>query len=268
MMYEQIAPSDDIRYLVEYFWLADSQGDATVVRQKIIPDGYAEIILHYGDPWRINMDGVWRTQSRYLLAGQIRNYFYLENTGRSGMIGIKFKPAALYHLFELNMAAVVDKVPELTAAIGSEALPFIEMVDLSKNGKELIRQLDRHLTQLIQGCKPLNMTIDKALDMLIASNGLIGMGEIHQKSGVSERQLERLFKKYVGLSPMFFSRIIRHSYIFRLMKEGDRSWTDIALTSGFFDQSHFIKNFREFTGENPSQYLFDDPSLANFFLKG
>ena len=86
-------------------------------------------------------------------------------------------------------------------------------------------------------------------------------------SGKNERQIERLFSKYIGLSPKFYSRIIRFSHIFELMRSKDNSWGDLVYKSGFYDQSHFIKNFKEFTGEDPSSYGFEEKNMANFHLK-
>ena len=76
----------------------------------------------------------------------------------------------------------------------------------------------------------------------------------------------KFFKKIIGITPKFFSRIVRLKYIFESMKAEKTSWVRLALQTGFFDQSHFIKNFKEFTGEEPSGYGFDEKSLANFFL--
>jgi transcriptional regulator GlxA family with amidase domain len=95
---------------------------------------------------------------------------------------------------------------------------------------------------------------------------MIPVSAIARVAGVGERQLENLFKKYIGLSPKFYSRIIRFNYIFSLVRENHQSWSGLAYEASFFDQSHFIRNFRDFTGENPSDYAFDEKNLANFFL--
>ena len=51
------------------------------------------------------------------------------------------------------------------------------------------------------------------------------------------------------------------------MQNKDFDWSDVSFLAGYYDQSHFIKNFKEFTGENPSDYGFNDINMANFFLK-
>ncbi len=96
---------------------------------------------------------------------------------------------------------------------------------------------------------------------------MVAVAVMAQSIGLSERQLERLFKKYIGLSPKFYTRIIRFSTIFELIQQEDPGWAGLAYESGFYDQSHFIRNFKAFTGEDPSRYGFDEKNMANFFLK-
>lgn len=92
MLYLQKKPVNKLSSLIKSFWMIDSESDATITQEKIIPDGYPEMIFHYRKPYRINIDGEWNTQNKYLIAGQIRKYFLLENTGALGMFAIKFQP--------------------------------------------------------------------------------------------------------------------------------------------------------------------------------
>ena len=55
--------------------------------------------------------------------------------------------------------------------------------------------------------------------------------------------------------------------VFDMMHKPDTTWSDVVHASGYYDQSHFIRNFKAFTGEGPGGYLFSSPNLANFFLK-
>jgi transcriptional regulator GlxA family with amidase domain len=85
--------------------------------------------------------------------------------------------------------------------------------------------------------------------------------------GLSERSLERYFKQWIGLTPKFYSRIIRFAHIFELVNKDQKNWAEISAQAGFYDQAHFIKNFRAFTGEEPSKYGFKEANMANFFLQ-
>ena len=74
--------------------------------QKVIPDGFSEIIVHYGDPYRINLTGTWEQQSQLLFSNQISKHFQLQNSGTSAMIGMKLFPVAGYELFGIDMSAL------------------------------------------------------------------------------------------------------------------------------------------------------------------
>ena len=266
MLFKQFKPSQEIKSFIECFWIVEKNG-TDICKEKIIPDGFTEIIFHYKDPYRINIDGGWQIQSKHLLAGQISNHFFLENTGQSGMLGIKFKPTALTRLFGLNMIELTDKVVALESKAGNRLDDIILIIQTGKTLEEKVRKIDLWFLNFIR-LHPLSENVtDRVVALIFEKKGMIAIKELTGIFHIGERQLERLFKKSVGLSPKFFSRIIRFNHIFQLMKDRDRIWTDLAFTSGFFDQSHFIKNFKEFTGEDPSGYLFDQQNMANFFLK-
>ena len=234
--------------------------------QKIIPDGFPEMIFHFGDPYSIKLNDQWETQSRNLLAGQITSHFFLANTGRSSILGIKFKPAALTHLFNISMHELTNRVVDLRKIRMKELNALEESLQEVATHPQRIEIINR----LLSNIKPTDISatpIEKAIAMIFSTNGMISIAMICEAVNTSERQLERLFKKFIGLSPKFYARIIRFSHIFQLVQEKEISGTELGLESGYYDQSHFIKNFKAFTGEDPSRYFFDQPNLANFFLK-
>lgn len=235
--------------------------------QKIVPDGYPEIILHYGDSYRINLHGDWQMQGKYLLAGQLTKHFFLENTGKSGMIGIKFQPGIISTLFGVDMSELTDKVIPLPKALYDLVSPVIHL-PIPDDKEEVFSLLDSiFIKYLEQNSYTLNV-VDEVAKRITDSFGLISIEDSLEGLDYSQRQLERLFKKGIGLTPKFYSRIIRFAHIFQLMQNGtENSWSDIVYGAGFYDQSHFIKNFKEFTGEDPSTYGFEEKNMANFHLK-
>lgn len=246
MEFRRVEPTGAAARAVECYWYA-KDGDAKLVKQKIIPDGFAEIIFHFGDPYRIDLDGRWKRQGRRLLAGQITKFFFLENTGASDMLGIKLKPTAPAHLFGVSMKSIVDKVVNFETPIDTD-------------------NIDQYFNEL---CKdyPVDHPADKAVDIIFSKKGMVTVASICKELSISERYLQQLFQKYIGLSPKFFARVVRFSYIFQLIKENDPDWAQVVYEAGYYDQSHFIRNFKAFTGEDPSHYIFAEKTLANFFMK-
>ncbi len=263
MLFERIAPCHELQDLVKEIWVYESD-DPTPTIQKIIPDGYSEIIIHYGDHYLINIENAWQRQSRHLFSNQISKYFFLQNSGRSGMIGFKLFPTSFFELFGMSVAEFTDRVVPLEEILKSGHLPKLS-ADFKKQSLDFkIASLEDWLKEFHPSYQPLVRSVtQKILDR----NGMLNLEQTAEEHSISLRQVERLFKKVVGISPKFFSRIIRFNHLFKVIESGDESWVKIALQSGFFDQSHFIKNFKEFAGEEPSRYGFDEKNLANFFLK-
>lgn len=262
MQFNRIEPPAELKHLVECYWIVKGN-DPTPSLQKIIPDGFPEIIFHFGDPYRIELKNEWETQAISLVAGQITKYFFLENTGPSDILGIKLKPTALTQLFGTNMSLLKDEVISFSV-FGNKVLNKInQLIREVNDSNDRIRIINEHLTKLSIQINP----VEKAIESIFLSNGMLTVTSICEQCEITERQLERHFKKYIGLSPKFYARLIRFSYIFQIAQETKLSWTEVGLESGFYDQPHFIKNFKAFTGEDPSRYFFDEPNLANFFLK-
>jgi AraC-like DNA-binding protein len=266
MSFHRFAPDKELERFIESYWLVNDD-DPTPGRQKIVPDGFTEIIFHFGDPYRILLHHEWEMQAECLLAGQIRKHFFLENTGRSEIVGIKFRPTALTHLYGLYMHQFTDKVADLSAVPGTHFGDTRKQLAESKDLAEKVNVLNVHFRNLILEKPFVETAADRAIDIIFLKHGMLPVSEISGFAGIGERQLENLFKKYIGLSPKFYARIIRFSYIFTLVQEDNQNWSGIAYDASFFDQSHFIRNFKDFTGENPSDYSFDEKNLANFFLQ-
>ena len=265
MTYRLYPPDPGLADLIDCFWIVED-GDVAVVEQKIIPDGYPEAIFHYGDPYDIRLADTWERQARSLVAGQISRFFHLRNTGRSAMVGIKFKPHALAHLFGLCMDLLTDRVLDLHALLPG-SFDALER-DLREAGDDSARLhvLNRELSKLPVR-DPVPDAVTAAMGLIFESHGLMPVAELCARAQVGERNLERLFKRCIGLTPKFYSRVIRFSAIFRNVREQSVTLSDLSVHSGYYDQPHFNRDFKAFTGEDPSRYGFGQRNIANFFLK-
>jgi AraC-like DNA-binding protein len=180
------------------------------------------------------------------------------------MIGIKLLPAAPYILFGRTMAEYTDRVVPFAAISGSTLPP--ELTSTSHDWNQRIHHAGQWILKLSEGRAP-SAHVAPAIQQILSGNGMVDIESVATSLSITRRHLEREFKKIVGLTPKYFSRIVQFNFIFEAMQRKDNSWVDVALNSGYFDQSHFIRNFKAFTGESPAQYGFDKKNLANFFLR-
>lgn len=264
MLYKRIDPTSSLKSFIDCYWIIEDDEQTSPTLQKIIPDGFAEVIFHYGDPYRLILLDQVGLQANKLIAGQIDRHFFIENTGRTAMIGIKFNPTALTHLFDLDMQTFTNTVSDITTI--PRLKPLAALLNQAPY-EEMIIKFDHFFLQLIERSPIKKHVIDAAIELIFEQNGMVSIQEMSEQLNTSQRQIERYFKRYIGLSPKLYTRIIRFNYIFELMKNADHNWQDLVFKSGYYDQSHFIKNFKEFTGEDPTKYGFDEKNIANFFLK-
>ena len=104
-----------------------------------------------------------------------------------------------------------------------------------------------------------------ALQRLNAQPSIDSINDISRAAGVSQKHLINLFKKEVGLTPKQTARIMRFQNVIRTIERQKRfSWTSIAYDCDYYDQSHFIKEFREFSGINPQAYLLQIGDYLNY----
>jgi AraC-like DNA-binding protein len=265
MNFRRVEPEGPAQKAIECYWIVEDD-DTTVARQKIIPDGFTEMIFHFADNYRINLGGTWQRQSKSLFAGQIKGHFYLENTGATNIIGVKLKPAAVAHLFEVAMKPFTDRVVDIKQATGTGMKALEASIRKAQDDNERVRLINEFFSGKCESY-PHEHPVDKALDMIFARKGMVPVSDICKELSVGDRYIQQLFQKYVGLSPKFLARIVRFSYIFQVIKEKNPDWAGVVYEAGYYDQSHFIRNFKAFTGEDPSEYIFAEKSLANFFMK-
>ncbi|MES2279325.1 MAG: helix-turn-helix domain-containing protein [Bacteroidota bacterium] len=263
MSFTRIQPHPDLAQLIDCYWIVTGD-DAETRVEKIIPDGFTELIFHYGDAYRTDISGSWQIQPPHLLAGQISSFFSLENTGQSIIVAIKMQPAGLTQLFGLQMSDYTNQIFGLDAIPNHNIARLRQLLPPTADEQALKLVFDGFFLPLSKSvtANPVNT----AVNHIFERNGMVTVKELTDIAGVGERQLERLFKRYVGLSPKFYARVIRFNYIFEIIKNKSLPWADVVYQAGYYDQSHFIRNFKAFTGEDPSAYYFDEDNMANFFL--
>ncbi len=241
------------------------EGDGEGFTQKIVPDGFTEIVFHYGDLYRFrNYKGEEKIQSRCLLAGQITQPVYLTPTGFSGVIGIKFKPSGIWRLTGWNMQRFTDDAVDLDELPHTNMSVLIETLKVTASAEEKILHVDMLFQQLLPTAR--TSIIDEVIHEIDASSGTSVITELSGKFSISARKMERLFNEQIGISAKRYARIVRFRHVFQLLKKETWSKAEVTYLAGYFDQAHFNKEFRNFSGEDPQTYFAQHHEFANFFL--
>ncbi|HEX6847152.1 MAG TPA: helix-turn-helix domain-containing protein [Chitinophagaceae bacterium] len=172
------------------------------------------------------------------------------------IIAYFFKPFALSTVFNVPVKKLVGNPVDLSNWSPHKANALKTQLMYAGSTTRKIEVLDNLLVQQLQENDKECKIIKYATDEIMLNPGTEILSAILNKLTISERTLQRMFKKYVGVTPNQYRRICQFQVSFEQLRgKGFNKLTDIAYDNGFADQSHFIRSFKEFTQTTPNDYL-------------
>lgn len=265
MLYREFTPSPRLRAFVDRLWVLEMPAGVAAV-DPVLPDGHSEVIVHCGDPFRELMpDGRLRMQGRLLVAGQFQRAVRLSPSGASLMVGARLLPHGAAALFRIAQHELAHRIIDLETLDPRLARRLTDDVMPRLDPDALASALDAALAAMADTARA-DLLAGHAASVARDRRGLVRVDALARHVGLTERQLQRLFLRDIGLSPKQFLRTIRFQEVLRQLQDGAPTrWADLAQRFGFYDQAHFIRDFKAFTGETPSQWHFEDGSLTAIF---
>jgi AraC-like DNA-binding protein len=270
VIYREFQPSPALRSTVDRLYYLEGAADE-IGAEPIPPDGHTEIIVHAGDPFlQIDGDGHASAQERVLFAGQVTRAVRVAPAGTARLIGARLHPDAARQLTAVPQQELTDIIVPLAQIERALARTLADDVATRDDPDQMAAALDRALSRArvraaARGESPsaARLAVAHALDC----GGLVRVSDLAQRAGLGERQLERVFRDRVGLNPKLFLRIVRFQHVLATLRQGrgDTAWAAVAAQHGFYDQSHFIRDFKAFVGAAPGAWQVDESSLTALF---
>ena len=270
MIFETHTLQDPFKRLIEsIFYFKGFQPDHSI--ERVVPTGHVFLIFELDGQTRNTFDnqtlivngsfnGAW-------LSGMHKNYLSISAHQDSEMLVVQFKPGGAYPFLHLEMSQFNDKVIPANQLFGDDVLSLREQLLLQEEASDKFSQVDQWLERKLQHSSLIPEELRKIVDQLYADS-LDKHGKIVQSYSKTQKHLIHQFKKYIGLTPKVLHRVIRFNEVLQKIKAEEKlEWSQIAYQFEYADQSHFIKEFNEFSGFNPSEYINLDyhKEQPNFF---
>ena len=253
MTYYTINPPATLSKFVRYFWVLESESPSYIHRS--MADACAEMIFHYSGQFKELKNEGAEMSARAAMQGPSNVVRRFEIQRTFGMFGVYLYPYAIPALFDIPAAEVSNQIPDLLAVFGKEGEALEERMMLADTNAARIEIIVSFLEKRVRKAQLKQHPVFSAIADIIHSNGLATIEKVADQYFISQRQFERKFKEYAGLTPKLFSRIVRFQAACRLFGAQQRSLTGIGYECGYYDQSHFIHDFREFSGYHPKLYF-------------
>lgn len=271
MNYQTYEPHIDLKPLVSCYWTLEVPAQKEPQKQRIVPDGCIEMAFILGDDIkRYTSEGEFILQPRAMVLGQTIEPFYIEPTGFVKTFAVRFYPHGFANFVSEPINNLVGKETPLDQLFGLEAAYVLEQnLIKAKSTEQRISIIEKFLMDRLNDENTINRIVKNTVDSLLSTNGSASITSIFKEARSKRRQLERNFKKQIGVSPKQLGKVIRlQTALKMLLDQKSGNLTDIAYKSAYYDQAHFIKDFREFTGINPKDFInHESLTLSALFYK-
>lgn len=264
--YRELQPHRPLDRFIRCYWFLQGDGaESPGEPQKILPDGCMEIVFHLGAPFRRVRGAMAQTQSRAFLVGQLTECFLVEQRGFVHVMGVRFTPPGTSAFLPFDLSEIQDEevtVEELWGARGRSLQDALINADCDA---ERVRVVENFLLgQFSRG--EVDGRLEEAVRLIQRQQAGTTVARISERVGWSERQLERQFRRKIGMSPKALLRTVRFQHLLQLARSGPApGWASLAADCGFSDQAHLIREFKRFSGEPPEMFLRRDHALYEFF---
>jgi AraC-like DNA-binding protein len=258
MRFEPFAASPALARHVELLWSLD---DVPPYRREVVlPNGAVELIFNLGAPHKVvDRDDFarFRLFRRSWVAGMQRGPIVIEATAGSRLVGVRFRPGGARAILGMPLEELTDRVIETDDAWGSA---FREVRDRLLETPPAAARVAAVQSMLERRLASSRVRPDPAVDFvvrgLVATAGQARIDRLRRRVGLDHSTIATRFRDRVGMSPRRLGRILRFQRAIAAANAATRPrWAEIAAETGYADQPHLIREFRELAGVTPTAYF-------------
>jgi len=257
MLFRSYVPASPLAAFVEDFWLYDDYRPRHL-RERILPSGTVELVINLRDDQLRIYDrvrpGVCERFSGAVVSGTYDRFFVIDTAEEVSLLGVHFRPGGAFPFFGLPMSELVDTHVELETLWARAGGELRERLRTTPRPLDKFRVLEATLAERLSGLSMHDDVVRFAVGAL-GRSAATTVHDVSQHVGLSHRRFIEVFKTQVGLTPKLFHRVQRFQ---RILAQVGRplapAWSHVAADCGFFDQSHLIRDFAEFSGFSPAEF--------------
>lgn len=244
--YREYIPNHDLAPYIACYWTVNFHADTGNQLHRIIPDGCIDIIVDRLSPSN------WKAA---FVEGIMTRFEVLNLSAAQSIFGIRFFLEAAQSFLHYPISACMRQHVFLEEIWGMEGAHFVESTLAANTVPEMIEIVEHKLKRVLsRNGTPSSSLLHASMQAMYACKGNMLTSELAKKLSFSERHIRRTFVQELGISPKEVLGIIRFQSMLQELHTGlCTGFTDMAIKSGYYDQSHFIKSFKRYYGILPKQ---------------
>lgn len=252
-------PAPPLSEFVDLLWLYEGYQQPHK-KERLLPDGSMELVVNLKedrtrvyDPRDPEKCTTFRGTS---VAGAHSEFFVIDTAEQHSVAGVHFKPGGAFPFFDLPANELHNQLVSLDDLWGGLAAELRERLLEAPAPQGKFRVLEDVLLMRAASRLERHPAVAFALQRFRGSPHTQTVAGVTDQIGLSATRFIQVFSSEVGLTPKLFCRVRRFQRALRLAHVGGSvEWVNVAADCGYFDQAHFIHDFKAFSGMNPSTYV-------------
>lgn len=258
MKYKEIIPGEGLRPYIKCYFTFESETKFELT-DTVFPGGFMEIMFNLGEGvWKSAVGNEFHTTPPIELWGQITRPLAIKANGKNLMLGIRFFPHSAAYFLNEGVWEFNNQISDLRDLLGAPVKTLHSRLMDTQELHQRINLIESFLMDRlsIAKTKPHKIgLVGQVVREMVHKNHSDNIETVASRYGITSRYLQKLFLQYTGVTPKLYGKINRFQHSLRLISQNEASLTSIAYDCGYFDQSHFIREFKSFTGITPSAFL-------------
>jgi AraC-like DNA-binding protein len=250
MRFDKFIPTDQLKPFIKYFVVSEHELEN---EYKVFPSSGLVIGFQYKGKLATVKDNKENKLTSAGITGIADSYKIFRNSADIGTILVYFTEIGFTHfathpaneLFNLSLS--LDNIFDRNRVTEVE-----EKLTIATTDKHRIKIVEQFLVSQLKDIETDKLIVE-AIKLIYQTNGTIRIKELNEKLFISQRPFEKRFRKVVGTTPKKFALIVRFNTVLDNLNN-KKSLTEISYENNFFDQAHFIKDFKQFTGDTPENF--------------
>lgn len=231
---------------------------AAPLQRRELPSQNIPLIINFGSPIRVSRaadPACWDSFGSFT-TGAYDSYVLVETDAGAGGIQVDFTILGARLFLGIPLDGVTNRAISLDDIFGREGQTLTSALHDAPSWDDRFDLLDRAIARRLETARPLLPEMLWTWERIVRAEGRISIGALSADLGWSRRRLVERFKEDVGLAPKVFARVLRfHHAVESLKARGSRRLSDLALDCGYYDQAHFDRDFRVFSGVTPTELV-------------
>jgi len=261
-------PSKTLAQYVKSYWMIENIMDSGATHmQRIVPSGLIELSFYLSDIPE-SMDQSKSINGNSIVTGQIKNYFDIRVSGNLSVFSVYFFPHGLAAILDMPVCELSNQTIPLKYLISDFTNELEDQLAATKKFIERVLIIEKFLCKMLGQVRKKYQyeRINHSIDIINQRKGFTDIRHLASAACLSRKQFERTFLDFVGSSPKQFLKVIRFQHaIYQKSLNTKLSLTQLALDSGYYDQSHMIADFIALSGKTPKDYFGQCDSVSDYF---